>query len=324
MKALYISLLITVLLTPAGCEPSTIARGTPMITAVRRESWQSPYSSGYMLTTKHYRIFTTARSYAIRTYLPGFMEAAYRNYLALTGLADSPAAGSMPIYMLGSRREWAALTKTVLGAGSGALNIEAGGYCHRGICVFWEMGGTGTLSVASHEGLHQFFHHRLRNQLPMWLEEGLCTQAEGYRIRGDSVLFTPANNPGRFNALRAAIVNDRWIPLDRLLPMDSLDAIVGGTERAVGYYGQLWALVQFIRSDESYRLGLERILADAVAGRLHVAMKVPASALMRLRARGRAYNRTVSEPLFRHYIFADLPAFERRYAAFAKKLAKLE
>jgi hypothetical protein len=294
-----------------------------MITAVQREPWRSPYSTGYALTSEHYRIFSTARSYALRAYLPGFMEASYRNYLALTGLPGQPGE-PMPIYMLGSRQEWAALTRTVLGESSDALNVEAGGYCHKGICVFWDMGGTGTFSVAAHEGLHQFLYHRLKDRLPMWLEEGLCTMAEGHRIEGDSVLFTPEDNPTRFGGLRAAIVNDRWIRLEKLLSMDAVDAVQGGTERALGYYGQLWALAQFIRSNALYRVGMERMLADAVAGRFCVPMNVPAPALSQLRGDLRAYNRTVSEPLFRHYISSDLSGFERQYASFARKLAKLE
>ena len=295
-----------------------------MITAVERQPWSSPHSVGECLTSAHYRIFSTARSRAVRTYLPGFMEAAHTNYLSLTGLPDRPAAGAMPIYMLGSRAEWAELTRTVLGQTTGALDIEAGGYTHRGICVFWELGGAQTFLVAAHEGLHQFFYHRLKDRLPMWLEEGLCTLAEGQRINGDTVLFTPEGNPSRFSALRDAIVNDRWIPLEDLLPMDSADAVKGGTERAVGYYGQLWALLQFIRSQEEYCAGLERMLSDAVAGRLHAALNVPPAALAQLRARGRAYNQAVSEPLFDHYISADRAEFARKYAEFARELARLQ
>ena len=98
----------------------------------------------------------------------------------------------------------------------------------------------------------------------------------------------------------------------------------GHTSQAVGYYGQLWALVQFLRSREDYRAGLSRLIADAEAGRLHVAMKVPAPALAQLRRRGRAYNRTVSEPFFRYYITDDLDTFEREFRAFAEKLVSLD
>jgi hypothetical protein len=324
MKTVHAVGLLIVLWAPFACDGPRATQGTSMMTAARREPWRSPFSAGQALTTEHYRIFSTAGAHAIRTYLPGFMEASYANYLKLTGLPDKPVAKPMPIYMLGTRREWAALTQSIFGQNSEALNVEAGGYCHRGICVFWEIGGTATFSVAAHEGMHQFFHHRLKGRLPMWLEEGLCTQAEGHRADGDSVLFAPENNPSRFSSLRDAIVNDRWISLAKLLPMDSLEAVQGGTERAVGYYGQLWALIQFIRSRKDYREGMERMLTDAVTGQFHVPMKVPAPAMEQLKAYGRAYNRTVSEPLFRYYISADLNEFDRQYTDFARKLAKLE
>ncbi|MHC4982758.1 MAG: hypothetical protein ACYTF6_06275 [Planctomycetota bacterium] len=324
MKRIFPALLLLALWTAPACDGGRPAVWTPMITAVQRRSWQSPFSAGESLTSKHYQIFTTARSYAVRQYLPGFMEACYRNYLLLSGLSDRPAEKPMPIYMLGSRREWAALTRSVFGPTSEALNVEAGGYSHRGICVFWEMGGTNTFSVAAHEGMHQFLYHRLKDRLPMWLAEGLCTQAEGHRIEGSSVIFTAADNPARFSSLRAAIVNDRWLPLEELLLTDAAEAVRGGAERATGYYGQLWALVQFIRSDDSYRAGMKRLLADAAAGRLHMAMKVPIRALARLSVNSRAYNRTVSELLFKHYISSDMERFAGEYAAFARELAKLE
>lgn len=293
---------------------------------VRQRNWNSDHSSGLELSSEHYRIYTTTTNRSLRRYLPGFMEAAHSHYLELTGLSDLPKAERMTIYMMASRAEWAALTRKVFGRRSGAaLSIEAGGYCHRGICVFWNMGGLGTLSVAAHEGLHQFFHHRLRDRLPMWLEEGLCTTMEGYEIHDGTVRFTPLRNIIRFGDLRTAIVQDRWIELPGLLVMDSAQAVAGQpTERAVGYYGQLWALVRYIRSVPEYRKGMLSLLADAAAGRLNEAMNVPPEALATLRLRGRIYNRTVSEPLFRYYVTDDLETFSRRYKAFAKKLARLE
>jgi len=296
-----------------------------MRTAVHRRPWNTGYGSGVELTTKHYRIYTTANSHVLLTYLPGFMEAAYQNYLKLTNLPDRLPTEPMPIYMLGTRDEWAALTRSVTGQNAGIyLSIEVGGYCYRGVCVFWETGGMSSLAIAAHEALHQFFHHRLSGHLPVWLEEGMCVTAEGYRIDGETVSFTPDRNTVRFNNLRTAIVQGRWIPLKKLLPMDPGDVVTHSTEHAVGYYGQLWALVKFIRSRPEYRAGLERMLADAEAGRFHEALGLPARAIGELQLRGRIYNRTVSEPLFRHYITTDLAGFEREYLAFAYKLTKLE
>ncbi|MFW6132511.1 MAG: hypothetical protein ACOC8F_01345 [Planctomycetota bacterium] len=309
----------------AGCGPDGPApdTGAPLLTDVQRRPWQTPYGRGVALRSEHYQIFSTAERPELRRYLPGYMEAAHRRYLELTGLPDAPGREPMPVYMLAGRREWSALTRKVFGEQSEALNIEAGGYCHQGVCVFWDIGGSATLSVAAHEGLHQFFHHRLAEQLPMWLEEGLCVLAEGHRIEGRSVRFTPDENPSRFGSLRSALVNQHWVPLPDLLPTDAGDVVGGGTEKAVAWYAQLWALARFLESHPRYRKGLHELMADAAARRFDEALDLPEGALTRLRRRGRAYNRTVSVPLFKHYISDDLDGFAREFRAYAEEIAEL-
>lgn len=309
----------------SGCDSPTSYNGTSMQTSVEQSPWNTGYNSGVKLTSIHYNIYTTTSNRALLQYLPGFMEAAYENYHRISGLSARPTDKHMKIYMMGSKDEWQALTKHIFQKHSDIfMSIQAGGYCHEGICVFWDFGGLGTLAVASHEGFHQFLYHRMKNQLPMWLEEGLCTMAEGYNVHRDYVQFTPDRNTIRFSNLRAAIVQNLWIPIHKLLPMDGGDAIKEIPEAAVGYYGQLWALAKFLRSDPKYRQGLEKMLADAEAGNFHKAFGVPPHAMEKLRARGRIYNRAVSEKLFRYYITNDLDNFERDFYEFAKKLTALQ
>ncbi len=325
-KLFRMSLLLAALgSTLAGCQANrSSAGGTAMTTALTRAPWQAGPVGGSELTTAHYRIFTTATDRALVTYMPGFMEAAHRNYLELTGLADRPDIPPMPIYLMGTRQEWASLTASIAGRNAGPyLSLQAGGYCYQGVCVFWDIGSLGTFSVASHEGLHQFFFHRLRDRLPMWLEEGLCTLAEGYEVSGDLVAFTHERNNFRFTDLRAALVQARFQTLGDLLVTDSGEAIGGSAQQAVGYYGQLWALVQFIRSVPAYRTGMQRLLADAEAGTLYRAMNLSPQDLAALRHNGRAYNKSVSLPLFRYYISQDLVGFEKQYKEFARKLVRL-
>jgi len=308
-----------------GCQDARGPAATPLTIEFASRPWSGGGSPGRELLSRHYRILTTSRSPEILNHLPGFMEAAHENYLAITGLPPRDQAEPMLIYMMATREEWAALTRSVV-AGQWEIYsaIQAGGYCHKGICVFWDAGGAAALSVASHEGLHQFLAHRVKEHLPMWFEEGLATLAEGYQIDGQAVRFTPERNPSRFADLRKAIVNDWWIPLQQLLPMDGGDAVkLWPPGRVVGYYGQVWALGHFLRSDPLYAERRARLLADADAGRLHRALKLSPQALRRLRRRGRGYNRTVSVPLFKHYITDDLAAFEKRYKAHARKLARL-
>lgn len=313
----------------AGCQtpaPVSTAPSTPLSTRFQTRAWDSGGNTpGKELVSDHYRIYTTAASQEILSWMPGFMEAAFDNYASIMQLPPQAGGQPMPVYMMGTRQEWAALTRSIVGSQWGLYSaIQAGGYCYKGVCVFWDMGGMGTMSVASHEGMHQLLHNRMKDPLPMWMEEGLTTMAEGYQVDGASVQFTPQRNPARFTDLRNALVNDWWIPLDKLLPMDGGDATQLGTpERAVGYYGQIWALGQFLRSDPAYGPKRLKMLADAQAGRFHEAMKLSPQQFENLRQQGRRYNQAASTPLFKYYLDEDLAGFDRKYKAFARKLAKL-
>jgi len=294
--------------------------GEPLAIESASEPWQTGGTAGEVLTTEHYRIYTTAKRRMIVSNLPGFMEAAYTQYLDMTGLDPIPGDRRLTIYMMATRSEWALLTENVMPARrTGVLSIEAGGYYYKGSCVFWDIGGAGTFQVAAHEGLHQFLDHRLRDRLPMWLEEGLCVSAEGHQIHDGYVTFTPNRNPFRFSALRTALVERHWLPIAQLLPMDAGDVIQKGTRRAVSYYGQLWAMSMFIRGHAAYRHGLKRILADAEAGRFAQTLAVPSDSFDRLKRLARTYNRQISEPIFRHYITEDLAGFDRELKNFASR-----
>ena len=329
MKIKTILLLIATLASLSGCTPEAPQAGPtryPVVIDAETRPWNTPHSKGQVLITDHYRIYTTIHRGSLRQYLPGLMEASHSRYLSLTGLSNRPSAARMPMYVMASRPEWAALTTARLGKNAGpVLSITAGGYCYDGVCVLWDIGPRGTLSVAAHEGLHQFFSHRLKQSLPMWLEEGICVLAEGHHLHRGSLTFTPKNNPSRITALRNAIVNGHWLKTSKLLPMDAGDAVgTGIAEKAVGFYGQVWALSMFIRSEPKYNAGMQRMIADAENGRMHLAMGLKSpNALTQLKRRGRAYNRTVSTPLFKHYISNDLEAFEAEYLAYARKLAGL-
>ena len=327
MRNLLFAFLAGLAAAVGGCgpaQPVSIITEESLSTSVEQAAWEGA-GGGRVLQTQDYRIFTTIQGGNLIATMPGFMEACRRNYLRILRLPDRPAQGPMTIYLLDNRQEWASLTRSLLGDQAGKfLSIEQGGYCYRDLCVFWRIGGTATLSVAAHEGLHQYIHSRLADQLPMWLEEGLCTQAEGYDLRGRTVAFSTDFNIARRGDVENALTARFWIPVDKLLPMDAGDAVGAHTERATAYYGQLWALVKFIRSDPATSAGLDRLIADAEAGRLHQAVGVPPEALAELRLRGRIYNQTVSEPLFRKYISDDLPAFEKRYKEFCMRLTGLK
>jgi len=327
-------------LTCSGCRPSggghdgrrrplrvdDLPPGKSLAVRSDRRPWRYPLGVGQVITTSHYRIFASADNPVLMTCLPGFLEAAHEHYQKLTGLAPEPSAKPLEVYMLSSRQEWTHLTTHIVGQDAPHLSIVAGGYCHKGVGIYWDLRNRATLSIAAHEGLHQFLHHRMRHRLPLSIEEGLAVSAEGFHIRADenTVVFVPDHNPGRYDTLRRALVNRRWIPARRLLPMTAGDTIAGMTEDTLAWYAQVWALAMFLRTSEDYRKGFARLLSEAQSGRLHTAMNVPKDAYEELMQRGGHYTRTVALPVFRHYITADLDTFERRYVAFSRRLAALE
>jgi len=308
-----------------GCRTNVKTNiGVPLASRSDHTVWRGRHFSGEIITSRHYRIHTTVKRAELLRSLPGFMEAAHRNYLAMTHLDDTSADGPLPVYMMATRAEWALLTEEVLGFNKdAALSIAAGGYHYKGVCVFWDIGGANVYSVAAHEGLHQFLNQRLIDPLPMWLEEGLCVSSEGHRIRQQHVQFTPDKNPFRFSALRTGIIQGYWLNIADLLPMDATDVVTKGTRKSVSYYGQLWAISMFIRSHPIYAQGLRRLLADAEAGRVAQVLKIDPEVMAELKHRGRAYNRLLSEPVFCHYITDDLDGFNREALAFARRYVGL-
>ena len=287
--------------------------------------WQFGPIKGQALSTAHYAIFTTTANPSIRGNLGGFMEAARTHYAALTGLPE-PARKDEPwtIYLLATRPEWAALTQKITGEQAPIyLSVENGGYCFAGVCVFWDITPLATYGVASHEGMHQFLHHRTRQSLPSWAEEGLASLCEGFSMQQHSVRFTPERNILRYNSLRSAILSGRWRTTTQLLNMDAAENVRGPMGHTGEYYAQLWAMLLLIHSEPQYNAGLRRMVADAVAGRLDKELEFDARAWVRLQRNARLYNQTLSPRAFAHYIDADTARFEQRYRQFARELVGL-
>jgi hypothetical protein len=304
----------------SGCAPEPNSpTAISLVTDEHRRPWLDD-ASGEAIYTEHYRIYSTMRDRNLDQDLPGFMEAAHEQYQALTGLGALAPDDHFPIYVLGTRSEWASLTQHRFGSDTQITSqLRRGGYTVGGVCALWDIGYTATMSVAAHEGMHQFLYYQTDNRLPMWAEEGLCSIMEGHNVYNHTVQFTPTENVHRYTDLRQVIVGSDWIDLVDLLPMTSRDA-VQRLDGGVGYYGQLWSLVLYIRSEPTYRAGFERMLADAAAGQLGQAVELSPQDMRRLGRLAREYNRYIGAAVFTHYITDDLETFERQWKAYARQL----
>jgi len=326
-KRIFFYLLLLLFLT-AGCQPAAPSAVYPLAERTARvEPWVTPYATdGRVFHTPHYQIFVGSKRAELANTLPGFMEGAYANYLAITGLPSRKNLPPMPLYMMADRAQWVTVTKALVAENLDLyLRIEAGGYCYRGTCVFWDIGGLSSFQVASHEGLHQFLYTHLMDRVPMWLEEALGTAAEGFALYNDRVVFSPASNTGRMANLQSAVSGGRLTPLPKLLAMHAGDAVGQGRPGlAVEYYAQLWSLILYIRSQPAWRAGMERMLADAAQGRLGEGLGKSPREWAALRQSGPVYFRAIGELAFRRYITNDLPGFEAGLRDFQRNLAGLK
>jgi len=308
----------------AGCAPEAPEPAGPPFVSLsapyHSRAWSTPYGRGQELLTRHYRIYTTVRDAELLAILPGFMEAAHRNYLHICRQPNGDGAEVMPMYLLATRTEWEALTVKRFGRRGPAGVIEDGGYTYKGVTVCWEIGRTATLSVASHEGMHQYLYHTLRDRLPLWAEEGLATTAEGFVLDRGRIRFTPDHNLMRLSDLRTAILSGHWRKLSALLTTNTLAVARGGSvEKTVGYYGQLYALMRFLRENERYAPKWQAMFDDARTGRLRERLSPPQQARHRLR-----YDPDIAMRLFRQYVTEDLEGFEREFYAYARTFVKLQ
>ncbi|RMH28159.1 MAG: hypothetical protein D6692_06340 [Planctomycetota bacterium] len=247
----------------------------PASFVVERRPWSYQGHDGWQISTPSVELFTTATDRRLLIRLPDFLELAQAHRLnAILPLRAPPEP--LETYVLGSRSEWDAMTRRLLGdLARPYLRIERGGYAAQGRGIFYDLGPRDTFVMAAHEGWHQLVQTSFADPLPIWLDEGLACYMEGFRWRldqPDRPEFLPWSNEERYDQLRQAAARDALLPLSTLVvsrPQDLLDTDRGGGD-ALNYYAQCWAFVHFLIEDKGGRrlAGLRAMLADAQNGRL--------------------------------------------------------
>jgi len=286
---------------------------------VSEEDWTYAGRAGRIITTPHFRIHTTAARPLLLDRVPGFAEIALASYRTALGPLPEPGA-RLDTFLMNTRPQWESMTRRIAGPQAQTyLRIPRGGFALRGKGVYYDIGPRDTLSIAAHEGWHQYTQATFRYNLPLWLEEGIAAYFEGFRWdTSDRTLpiFLPWSNPQRFDALRKAQAQDRLMPLSVILNSRPQDLIEHTDGRVLTYYAQVWALTHFLNEGANpiYRDGLVRLLQDASAGRVHATIVEELGPRVARSIR----SRRVGDEIFRVYFNADIDAAQIEYARFIK------
>ena len=173
-----VALLVGLIL--CGCGPSQPAQfqGLAVATPVKPDGWTYEGDTGKLLHTPHYDIYTTIADQDMNAKICEVMEGAFSQYQRLAPgvpVSDKP----MQCYLFANREEWTRFTRQHTGAAAEQyLRINRGGYTRGDWYVAYFIGEGATLSVAAHEGWHQFANRNFKGRLPPFLEEGVATMFE--------------------------------------------------------------------------------------------------------------------------------------------------
>lgn len=303
---------------PAPRAETAIGAGNPAQTVIAREPWTFEDKPGRAIHTRAYSLYTTESQPIITDRLPGFMEAALDAYTQLITPLPRPRE-RMEMFVMGTRPQWQRLTLYMLGErGKNLTRIERGGFATGGRSFLFDIGAADTMSIASHEGWHQFTQKSFADRLPVWLEEGIASYFEGHRWAGPDVTFLPWANTERFDRLREAAAKRQLLTFDQLLTMTPDQLVQQSNDLAVTYYAQLWALVHFFMEADAgrYRPGLQRLVADAASGQLSKSLAQG----MGERALSVAPAQRLAPVLVRTYFALTIDDLGTRYSAFVQQL----
>lgn len=318
-------------LIAGGCAPGPEPRAlTAMSDAdpgasdvvVTLDRWTFDRAEGLRITTPSFRIYTTLPADDLRDRLPAFLELVLAEYQS--ALADLPKPERvLDTYVMASRGQWSRLTQRLMGDQAPTyLRIQRGGFSDDGRGVFFNIGLEDTLSVAAHEGWHQYTQAVFRDPLPIWLEEGIACYFEGFTWDPTAPrrpLFMPWANQERYDQLVKAARAGRLMPLERLLRVRPQDMIRYSSERTLDYYAQIWALVHFLReADDGARAeALAELVTDAQAGRLLQRIRAESGGRA---ARFAATRRTGAAALLLYLDEPDLLSVNAAYLAYVRRI----
>ena len=293
-------------------------RATPVV--LSEQEWCFAGRDGVTIRTPHYRLYTTESDEVLRERMPLFLEHAIAHYRTAVGDLPAPPA-KLDTYLMDNRPQRETLSKRLHGDQSGdILQIQRGGYAARGVGGYFDIGLYDTLSIAAHEGWHQYTQRTFRDPLPIWLEEGLATFMEGHAWRSGRPVFRSWQNLERFNALANASASGNLYPLQTLVRLSPNELITSDPEGLLRYYAQVWALTHFLAYGQGgmHAEALARALDDAVEGeltdRLIAAIGRPETS--------RSLGSRLGDGVLRAYVGTAAASLDEAYQAFIARLTR--
>lgn len=278
--------------------------------------WKHNGVPGKTMKTPNYRIHTTMRPSSTRDKLTLVMEGAYERYREVTpGVAASDKP--MDCFIFGTRAEWELFTKQRTGARAPTyLAISRGAYALNDVYIAYDLRQEfATLSVASHEGWHQYSSRHFKGRLPPALEEGMATLFEHIQWKDDKPQWNISLNPMQVQRLRRTLERRKMYPLEKLISIDAGHVVELPYDRVEAFYSQAWLLAKFFREYDNgrFRPKFNRMLRDVANGTVYDPSRTH-------QRNWGPWAPAAVKPMLEHY-FGPLDELEKRYLKYADYVA---
>ncbi|MDP7005319.1 MAG: hypothetical protein QF718_03820 [Phycisphaerales bacterium] len=277
MKKLILFLLIAIF--AMSCESSKVRTSSPSAAVINpaqmnKFPWMYHGDEGTQFVSDIWNIRTTIKHKQIVDSLPNFYDGLIDHYTSVFGKLPYPK-DRIDVFMFANESQWKLKLQELLGNEANSwYALGRGGLTIDGIGVLYHLDKSTrsrvTFRIAAHEGWHQYAEHAFKSCLPTWLDEGIGTWMEGFRLRRGQLHFTPASNWDRLSAIRKIVTANRLTPLNELINSDPSELLETGRSTLLGYYSQLWAFTSFLMEYENgkFRPVIRDLLLDAVDGTL--------------------------------------------------------
>jgi len=230
---------------------------------------------GVRLSSRHWDICTTIRIPTLCQRLPQAMEAALahmRETLSGPELTLPCPQGPMTTCLMSDRRQWSNLAKVLHPEHAEAMEgLSRGGFTAKGVALLYDIDRRehcrDTIALALHEGWHQYAQMALPAPLAPWLDEGLATVMEGYRLTVDGPVIDHDANRQRKRRAWWMYRRGRMPSVEALLADDPHAAMARGRSALLDYYAQAWAFMRFMLADPQRARAVRLVLAAAAEGR---------------------------------------------------------